>query len=95
VLGLGDRAAAGLLALGLEVVTPLEPPHRSGLTVFRAGRSPEDDLALRDYLLAHDIAVSVRYTSGIGGIRVSTHVYNNEGDVDRLLEAVRTWLRGR
>jgi cysteine desulfurase / selenocysteine lyase len=94
-LGLGDRAAAGLRALGLEIVTPLEPEHRSGLTVFRAGTSAEEDLALRDFLLARDIAVSVRYTSGIGGVRISTHLYNNEADVDRLLEAVRTWLRTR
>ena len=94
-LGLGTRAAAGLRALGLEVVTPLEPEHRSGLTVFRAGSSREDDLALRDYLLARDVAVSVRYTSGIGGVRISTHMYNNEADVDRLLEVVRAWLRAR
>jgi selenocysteine lyase/cysteine desulfurase len=94
-LGLGNRAATGLRELGLEVVTPLEPEHRSGLTVFRAGPSREDDLALRDHLLARDIAVSVRYTSGIGGVRVSTHLYNNEADVGRLLEAVHTWLRVR
>jgi cysteine desulfurase/selenocysteine lyase len=77
------------------LVTPLEPEHRSGLTVFRARSSREDDLALRDYLLARDVAVSVRYTSGIGGVRVSTHMYNNEADVDRLLEVVRAWLRAR
>ena len=94
-LCLGDRAAAGLRELDLEVVTPLEPAHRSGLTVFRAGRSREADLALRDHLLARDIAVSVRYTSGIGGVRISTHFYNNEADVDRLLDAVRAWLRTR
>src|SRR5215468_3824965 len=59
---LGDRVAAGVHALGLEVVTPLDRAHRSGLTVFRAGPSAKDDLALRDYLVAHDVVVSVRYT---------------------------------
>ena len=39
--------------------------------------------------------VSVRYTSGVGGVRVSTHVYNDESDVDRLLEAVHAWLKAR
>ena len=92
---LGDRAAAGVLGLDLEVVTPLDPVHRSGLTVFRAGPSPKDDLALRDYLLARDIVVSVRYTSGIGGVRISTHLYNDETDVDRLLEAVHAWTTSR
>jgi cysteine desulfurase/selenocysteine lyase len=95
VTALGDRAAAGLRALDLEVVTHLDRAHRSGLTVFRAGPSPKDDLALRDYLLGRGIVVSVRYTSGVGGVRVSTHVYNDESDVDRLLEAVRAWLKGR
>src|SRR5215470_16621267 len=92
---LGDRVAAGAHALGLEVVTPLDKEHRSGLTVFRAGPSPKDDLALRDYLVARDVIVSVRYTSGVGGIRVSTHVYNDESDVDRLLETVHDWIRSR
>ena len=95
VTALGDRAAAGLRALDLEVVTHLDRAHRSGLTVFRAGPSPKDDLALRDYLLGRGIVVSVRYTSGVGGVRVSTHVYNDESDVDRLLEAVHAWLKAR
>ena len=63
--------------------------------MFRAGPSPKDDLALRDHLLGRDIVVSVRYTSGVGGVRVSTHLYNDESDVDRLLEAVHAWLKGR
>ena len=95
VMALGDRAAAGLRALDLEVVTHLDRAHRSGLTVFRAGPSPKDDLALRDYLLGRGIVVSVRYTSGVGGVRVSTHVYNDESDVDRLLEAIHAWLKAR
>ena len=94
-MALGDRVAAGVRALDLEVVTPLERDHRSGLTVFRAGASPKDDLALRDYLLARDVVVSVRFTSGVGGVRVSTHLYNDESDVDRLLETVHAWLRSR
>jgi selenocysteine lyase/cysteine desulfurase len=95
VTALGNRAAAGLRALGLELVTHLDRAHRSGLTVFRAGPSPKDDLALRDYLQGRGVVVSVRYTSGVGGVRVSTHVYNDESDVDRLLEAVRAWLKSR
>ena len=95
VMALGDRAATGVRALDLEVVTHLDRAHRSGLTVFRAGPSPKDDLALRDHLLGRGIVVSVRYTSGVGGVRVSTHVYNDESDVDRLLEAVHAWLKGR
>jgi selenocysteine lyase/cysteine desulfurase len=92
---LGDRVAAGVRALDLELVTHLDREHRSGLTVFRTGSSSKDDLALRDYLLARDVVVSVRFTSGVGGIRVSTHVYNDESDVDRLLDTVHAWLKTR
>jgi len=92
---LGDRVAAGVRALDLELVTHLDREHRSGLTVFRTGPSPKDDLALRNYLLARDVVVSVRFTSGVGGLRVSTHLYNDESDVDRLLEMVRAWLKTR
>jgi cysteine desulfurase/selenocysteine lyase len=95
VWALADRAADGLGALGLEVVTALERPHRSGITTFRAGAAPRDDLALRDHLLARGIVVSVRYTSGVGGVRISTHVYNTAADVDRALEAVAEWRRAR
>src|SRR5262249_4883802 len=49
IMALGDRVAAGVQKLGFEVVTHLDRAHRSGLTVFRAGPSPADDLALRDY----------------------------------------------
>ena len=77
------------------MVTPRDRAIRSGLTVFRAGDTRQHDLAIRESLLARDVEVSVRYTSGIGGVRVATHVYNNEGDMDRFLEAVRSWLRTR
>ena len=45
-------------------------------------------------LLAEGFSVSQRYTSGVGGVRVSIHYYNNEDDVDRLLGVVGAWLRG-
>ena len=40
-------------------------------------------------LLDERVLVSVRYTSGVGGVRVSTHYYNDESDIDTLLDAVR------
>ena len=43
-----------------------------------------------EYLLSRKILVSVRYTSHVGGVRVSSHFYNNAEDIDRLLEAVES-----
>jgi selenocysteine lyase/cysteine desulfurase len=89
VRGLADRVAAGVSALGLTVVSPLDPGERSGITVFTTGRGPAADLAVKDGLATEGVDVNVRYTSGIGGVRVSTHAYNDAGDVDRFLAALR------
>ncbi len=43
-------------------------------------------------LLDERVYVSMRYTSRVGGIRVSTHLYNDHDDVDRLLQAMRRLL---
>ena len=40
-------------------------------------------------LLEKKILVSVRYTSNVGGIRVSCHFYNSAEDIDGLLTEIR------
>lgn len=91
VFTLGDRVAREMTALGCTVVTPLGHAHRSGITTFRAGATAADDLALRDALAAENIDVAVRYTSNVGGVRVACHLFNNDADVDRLVDVVRRW----
>jgi selenocysteine lyase/cysteine desulfurase len=39
--------------------------------------------------------VSVRYTSGVGGVRVSCHFFNSALDVERLLELTANFIHGR
>jgi selenocysteine lyase/cysteine desulfurase len=36
-------------------------------------------------LLERKILISVRYTSNVGGVRVSCHFYNSSDDIDALL----------
>jgi len=88
IVRLANRAALGISGLGYEVVTPLEDEYRSGITVFRTGTAAESDIALCQELAARGIDMSVRYTSGVGGLRISTHVYNNEDDVDQLIDVL-------
>lgn len=95
VIALGDRLARGLQQRGFTVVSILEPEVRSGITAFRAGKTVEDDTSLRDFLSQRKVDVSVRFTSGIGGVRVSSHVYNSEGDIDRMLELCAEWQSGQ
>ncbi|MGH9794728.1 MAG: aminotransferase class V-fold PLP-dependent enzyme [Candidatus Acidiferrales bacterium] len=84
---LTDRLIAGLRALNLETVTDFNRENRAGIVTFSAG-SPQQNLALMELLLERRILVSVRYTSGVGGIRVSCHFFNSLGDIDRLLSAL-------
>lgn len=87
ILGLTDYLIEGLRTLGVTLVTPPERKHRSGIVTFSVGNENEN-IALMRRLLDRRILVSVRYTSGVGGVRVSVHFYNNVEDLDRLLNAV-------
>jgi selenocysteine lyase/cysteine desulfurase len=94
VLGLAALAREELRKAGARVISPGAPEARSGITVFRCHDDPRDDQALAERLIAERILVAVRYTAGIGGIRVSTHYYNDEEDVLRLAAAVRRLRSG-
>ncbi len=82
VLERGDHLLAGLEQRGLPVVSRLEPEHRSGSITFHMPRGREQELALNRYLDAESIFVSVRYTSGIGGVRVSPHYFTDLDEID-------------
>ena len=81
----------GLLGLGLKVNTPLEPEDRAGLVSYNTGKhklNVESYRALR----GKGIIVSLRYQQGIGGIRVATHFFNTEEEIDRLLKVQKELL---
>ena len=90
---LGERLQEGLRSLDVRLETPFERENRAGIITFHCG-SRERDGACLERLLAEGVSVSQRYTSGVGGVRVSIHYYNNEDDVERLLAVVGEWLRG-
>jgi cysteine desulfurase/selenocysteine lyase len=94
ILRLTEHLLAGLDRLGIEIGTPREPAHRSGIVSFSMG-SVSRNAALVEYLLDHRVLVSLRYTSGIGGVRVSCHFYNTAEDLDHLLERTAEFTRGR
>ena len=83
----------GCESLDVRLETPFERENRAGIITFHCG-SRERDGACLERLLAEGISVSQRYTSGVGGVRVSIHYYNNEDDVERLLAVVGEFLKG-
>ena len=80
------------MQFGVEIVTPVAPEHRSGIVTFSLG-SRDRNLALMEFLLEHKVLISVRYTSGVGGVRISSHFFNTREDLDRTVEHIRNFLR--
>ena len=79
-----DRLAQGLLACGYTVSAAALPGHESTILGFHAS-TVEATARLHARLHAHHVQVSLRQ----GMIRVSPYLYNDEADIDRLLEVAR------
>ena len=94
ILNRTDQLITGLSQIGAELVTPPAAGNRSGIITFTLD-SPQHNLSLMEYLLDHKVMVSVRYTSGVGGVRVSCHFFNSAEDIERLLELTAEFIRGR
>jgi cysteine desulfurase/selenocysteine lyase len=88
IYALTEKLMAGLDSIGVEVITPRARQARSGIVTFSLG-SADKNVRLMKALQEKKILVSVRYTSNVGGVRVSCHFYNSEEDIDALLEAVK------
>ena len=91
IVGLTDQLLEGLSGLPVRVVTPRDPLRRSGIVTFTLDDVARE-AALIERLLDARIMVSHRYTSGVGGVRVSCHFFNAADDVARLLEVTGAWL---
>jgi cysteine desulfurase/selenocysteine lyase len=82
ILDLAEILIGGLTELGATVIAADDRDHRSGIVTFSVpGIEPA---AIRKLALEKHVVVSCR---GIG-VRASVHAYNNEGDIQRLLNVV-------
>jgi cysteine desulfurase/selenocysteine lyase len=89
IVGLTDLLMDELRRIGAVVVSPSDAECRSGIVTFTLDQGALGDRACLQRLLEARILISQRYTAGIGGLRVSTHFFNNREDVERLVDAVR------
>ncbi len=78
---LADRVWNGLQELGFELMTPQDGSRRAGNVCFATPNSE----AIAEWLEQKGVLV----WPGSGRVRVSTHLYNTEQDVDRLLSALK------
>ena len=81
----------GLKEFNVKVNTPEDPKRRGGLVTYTTGKH-EDNQKIFNALNKEGIKVALRYAAGIGGIRVSTHIYNTEEEIDRLLQVQKKTL---
>jgi len=88
---LGDRLIEGLGKLDVQLETPFDRSCRAGIISFTTG-SRERDRECLDFLLDRRIYVAHRYTANTGGVRVSVHYFNNQDDIDQLLDATGSFL---
>ena len=83
VLEITDLACQRLSSAGAVIESVREPGHLSGIVSFRMpGRDPD---ALRKQLHERSVVVSCR----AGQLRISAHGYNDESDIERLVEGLR------
>lgn len=95
-LRLAEKLYRGLAELGMHMASPGDRAHMSTIVSFSfdglRNNSVERERRLVEYLQKRNIFVSLRCSTGTGGIRVSVHYYTPEYYIDRFLEAVRAFL---
>ena len=84
VLHITSHACAELERAGAKIVSRRDhEDHRSGIVAFEMpGQDPAE---VRQKLLAQQVITSVRH----GWLRIAPHAWNHEGDVARLISALR------
>ncbi len=83
---LADYLISRLDDLDMEVLTPKHPSRRAGIVTFRPQAYTKGNRALATELAKRGVLVTPRY----GGIRASCHFFNDEGDIDALVDQVHS-----
>ena len=73
---------------GVQILTPEDPDMTAGITTFKLDRWPYLELYR---FLGQEFKLRCRIVSerGLDAIRVSTHIFNNEEECNRVVEGVR------
>ncbi len=75
----------------VKVNTPEEPSKHVGFVTFTTARHEENQRLFSAFAKA-GLTVALRYAAGVGGIRVSTHFFNTEEEIDALLDVMKKTL---
>ncbi len=86
----------GLEKMGLQTCSSGEDKHMSSIVSFNFGfihGDIEKERKLIKFLQKRNIYVSLRSSTGTGGIRTSIHYYNTEEDIDALIKGIDEFLK--
>ena len=87
----------GLTDLGLHMASPADEKHRSTIISFSFNGLKDNCVDLErelvEYLHNRGIFVSLRCSTGVGGVRVSVHHYTDASYIEIFLEAVREFIK--
>ncbi len=95
VRGLAARLATGMVSLGLSVAGGEPGPHLAHIVAVGesgGGRHYSADDPAMNELFHHLINNGVNISIRRGILRMSIGLYNNEADIDRVVELSRDWL---
>lgn len=96
IKGLNKHLVKRLAELDIEVCSPTDEAHMSSIASFNFG-FPEGNIErekkLVQYLQARKILVSLRSSTGTGGIRISMHYYNTMDQIDCLVDAIAAFIQ--
>jgi selenocysteine lyase/cysteine desulfurase len=93
ILSLSDFLIEELTRRNIQVWTPHEAHLRSGIVTCEPFAQAERVHQLDQALQGQRIYPTVRYCSGIGGLRISIHYYTARADLEALLAALDEHLK--
>jgi cysteine desulfurase/selenocysteine lyase len=93
---LGTYAIERLREIGCTVQTPSNPAMRHGLIVYTTGDDERDrkffERCASPGRCARPIKLSLRAQAGLGNLRIATHFFNTEDEIDTLVALHRGML---
>ena len=91
---LGQRLKSALAEVSdLDLLTPMDPDRSAGIVTFRI-RDKDYREVSRQLMKQYKMRVRNVGEHGIHATRVSLHIYNSEKEVDLLIQAIETIVKG-
>ena len=95
IKGMIRQLIDGLSQYGILMCSPTDDKHMSSIASFNFGFQGgiAKEKGLVEYLQKRSIYVSLRSSTGTGGIRVSVHYYNTPEEISTLVNAIGEYMK--